>query len=141
MTTSWFAKWYDVKRWWKARQQQSTVARSNYGPAVMLVTDGNDQERSHQELIVRLAPLLQELLPGYGYCLRCGWPWPLVLSHSTPYESGDRHHSMFPLCEKCWRELWTGEKRLPYYRTLYDNWNDPTYANWGDIEKAVLEGK
>jgi len=78
--------------------------------------------------------------PGYGCCLRCERPWKFVKGHSTEYRDG---RGMFPLCERCWTELCTPEKRLPYYRELWYKWerSDPGHADWDKIEKAVMEGK
>ncbi len=129
----WLLRFLNIKSWWWARQQQSTKAKSDGS----LYTDGNDQEMSHFELRVRLGPLMRELLPGYGTCYSCGWPWPLILSHTTYYAE---LRGCFPLCEQCWRKL-TPQQRLPHYRALWESWGDPGYASWDDIEAAVLAGK
>jgi hypothetical protein len=86
---------------------------------------------------------------GHGHCLRCGMTWNHAETHSTRVE---RNGGMFPLCEICWRELETGENRLPYYRVLFNQWmgwdmllsddlktSESEWAEkWSQIEKAVL---
>ena len=77
---------------------------------------------------------------GYGRCYRCNLPWNIVGGHCTRYFSTTWNHEggCFPLCEKCWSEL-TPHERLPYYKKLYDDWNDPDEI-WEEIETAVMEG-
>jgi hypothetical protein len=97
----------------------------------------------------------QSMNPGYGHCYRCLEPWSNAKGHYTQYAeykftdepySGIRKYSVgcFSLCERCWSEL-TPRKRLPYYKKLYDDWDDikvtPEHKDWNLIEKAVLEGK
>ena len=80
------------------------------------------------------------LAPGYGTCYRCDMPWKFVNPHSTYYVE---NRGCFPLCEDCWQTL-TIEQRLPYYKTLWAEWqkNGPdSIKKWELIEKAVLEGK
>ena len=84
------------------------------------------------------------LNPYYGTCGRCGRPWNVCKPHTTDYKIG---YGCFPLCEDCWGEL-TPEKRLPYYRKLYDRWErEGTIYNyvfnrdWFNIKKAVLADK
>ena len=91
--------------------------------------------------IFRNQPVVERLLaPGYSTCLRCDRPWKFVEPHATDYSES---HGMFPLCEKCWTQLGTPEARLPYYRELWYRWESqtPGYANWDDIEKAVMDGE
>ena len=76
------------------------------------------------------------LAPEFGCCYSCGRPWKFAKGHATPYSPSV---SCFPLCEKCWERL-TPQKRLPFYRELWESWNDPD-VKWEDIKKAVLEGK
>lgn len=75
------------------------------------------------------------IYPEYGSCYKCDLPWPMVQSHDTKYTET---FWMFPLCEKCWRELNTPENRMPYYRKLYNDWGGESPEHkWEDIEKAV----
>lgn len=87
---------------------------------------------------------------GFGHCGRCGMTWNYVQHHSTDYGNGD---GLFPLCVECWTELGTGEKRLPFYEQLFQEWTrqrnlsrgkwEISETEWNDkwkkIEKAVLE--
>lgn len=88
--------------------------------------------------------------PGLSACGRCGMSWNKTKHHSTDVnELG----GMFPLCEKCWKDL-TPQDRLPYYRKLYESWlrtkpetlpDGTPYKGpnmtWEEIETAVLAGK
>ena len=85
----------------------------------------------------RVGPGSQYLTPHMSYCLHCGTTWVFVRGHSTPYSESS---GCFPLCEECWGEM-TPAQRLPYYHEMYEAWNDPSYAHWADIERAVLAGK
>lgn len=87
-----------------------------------------------------IAVIERIIAPGYGCCLRCERPWKFVESHDTEFSSG---RGMFPLCKRCWVELGTPEKRLPYYRELWYRWEEstPGHADWNKIEMAVLSGK
>lgn len=86
-----------------------------------------------------IATIERMIAPGYGHCLRCERPWKFVEEHITEYHDG---RGMFPLCERCWSELGTPEKRLPYYRELWYRWEEstPGHADWNKIEKAVMAG-
>lgn len=75
------------------------------------------------------------LAPGYSACHRCNMPWRFVKEHITNYSE---ERGMFPLCENCWKSL-TPKERLPYYRQLYNEWNQP--GIWPQIEKAVMAEK
>jgi hypothetical protein len=86
---------------------------------------------------IRIGRISQWLTPTYGWCGACKTTWPFVSGHSTQY---DRLWGMFPLCEKCWSER-TPVERLPYYRALFERWDDPTLVDWDGIERAVLAGK
>jgi len=90
--------------------------------------------------------------PGYGTCMRCGSPWNYIEGHDTEYnETRDEKGNVifiegcFPLCEMCWQELETPEKRLPYYRKLWEYWEklgvDKSPDLWKKLEQAVLKGK
>ena len=88
------------------------------------------------------APVARALSPGLGSCGRCGLPWSVVDGHSTDYTP---NNGCFPLCERCWRNLGPTE-RLPYYRTLWEQWqdmgdNDASEQKWNCIEAAVKDGK
>lgn len=95
----------------------------------------------------RWAKLAQAVSPGYGTCLRCGWPWNLVENHGTEYMEGS---GCFPLCEDCWTELGDPDARLPYYRELWELWKaespeddngQPWEETWTLMETAVREGR
>ena len=95
---------------------------------------------------MRIGPVSQALTPNFSWCYRCKTTWAFVKGHSTSYEPNS---GCFPLCERCWVELKTPPMRLPYYRTLWDDWqqwrdgeNDELYdlAVWDRIETAVLNG-
>ncbi|MFQ5769690.1 MAG: hypothetical protein ACE5HX_04080 [bacterium] len=88
--------------------------------------------------------ITQLIAPQYGYCHRCLMSWTFTEGHNTRYGNGE--YGLFPLCEKCWKELKAPEARLPYYRQLWEKWQsipetkkDP--AVWKQIKKSVLEGK
>ena len=67
--------------------------------------------------------------PTFSYCGRCGYPWPVVISHPTNYaavttDQGVEMSGCFPLCESCWKKLGTPEARMPYYVALYEWWDE-----------------
>jgi Zn ribbon nucleic-acid-binding protein len=68
--------------------------------------------------------------PQFSYCIRCGYPWPVVISHPTNYATEVREDGniemagCFPLCEPCWVKLATPEARMPYYVKLYTWWEE-----------------
>lgn len=101
-------------------------------------TSGRDwPPPTHDSLKAKAARLLY---PDYSYCLRCGQPWQTVTPHSTNYAT---QFACFPLCETCWTELGTPNKRLPYYRTLADQWAKQGFerpGQWDQIEAAVNAG-
>ncbi len=73
------------------------------------------------------ARVLRAASPGWGFCLRCGWPWNHTEPHSTNYvdpETGWNSRGIFPLCERCWTELGHPEARIPYYDALVTHWED-----------------
>lgn len=89
-------------------------------------------------------------------CMHCGCNWEITTYHSTPYgtswEEGGEGAGCFPLCEMCWRSLTPG-KRLPYYRSLHEEWlvmakkekmdtkNGTSWEQvWQEMEVAVLKG-
>lgn len=94
-------------------------------------------------LQVRIGRVSHLLAPGFGDCGRCHTNWHFCEGHSTKYTET---HGCFPLCEACWSEL-TPERRLPYYRDLFEQWmrddpaDDETKHRWPLIEVAVLSGK
>tara|TARA_R110000803_G_scaffold106150_3_gene174282 strand:+ start:979 stop:1401 length:423 start_codon:yes stop_codon:yes gene_type:complete len=62
---------------------------------------------------------------GYGHCKCCRDTWNWQLPHRTAYSYEDDEEALaavFPLCESCWRELATPERRQPYYDALTDEW-------------------
>lgn len=76
--------------------------------------------------------------PGISGCYRCYRNWMICQGHDTQFNA---RSAMFPLCEECWQEL-TPQTRLPYYRQLWDDWNDSYPKDeWDAIEAAVREGK
>lgn len=131
MTLEWFSKFKEIRAWW-ARQTGRYTRMEGH----TWVTDGTQQAYAEFELRLRLAPLMQSLFPSYGTCFRCKWPWPLVEYHTTKYASAS---GCFPLCEMCWRQLGTAERRMPYYHELWDEWmrQGCTNVKWTDIEAAV----
>jgi hypothetical protein len=71
----------------------------------------------------------------FGRCLRCKEPWNIAVPHGTTYDEATGN-GMFPLCEPCWTALGTPFYRLPYYRSLWEDWRW-----WADCDpqfKAVL---
>lgn len=74
------------------------------------------------------------LAPGWGHCARCGTNWHFVDGHSTMIHGGG---GMFPLCVHCWGEL-TPEQRLPFYKKVFESWEEPRDFRWEVIEEAVL---
>lgn len=60
--------------------------------------------------------------PSHSTCKRCGLPWAVVPNRSIQYGNG----GCFAICEMCWDELGTAEKRIPYYLALLDSW-----LRWG----------
>lgn len=99
----------------------------------------------------RIAGFFARLIyPFYSACGRCGMPWGATKNHVTKVTE---NRGIFPLCEKCWKDL-TPQERLPYYRKLYESWlktapktlpdGTPykgTNMTWEEIEAAVLAGK
>lgn len=86
----------------------------------------------------RIGRISKVFAPHYGYCYRCKTAWKFANGHKTSYSP---KRACFPLCERCWGEL-TTEKRLPYYRVLWEAWGDGTTAEeWELIRKAVLDGR
>lgn len=78
--------------------------------------------------------------PNYGACERCHTTWKFVPFHCTL-------EGMFCLCEKCWNDL-VPATRLPYYRKVWEKWNDSSDSlydiidipAWEPIETAVEKG-
>lgn len=65
--------------------------------------------------------------PGFSCCMRCGFPWNKVKSHTTWYKIRDVEREVagkgcFPLCEGCWELLGAPEARIEYYQMLLDEW-------------------
>lgn len=86
---------------------------------------------------VRVGRAAQPFAPSMAWCLRCETPWAFVEHHDTGYTT---HRGLFPLCEQCWAEL-TPERRLPYYRQLWDSWAvEECDRSWHRIKRAVLAG-
>lgn len=89
---------------------------------------------------------LNRFYPGYGTCGRCQRNWKICQYHNTDYvEDESSGHGCFPLCEACWQEL-TIEQRLPYYRALWQEWNDQVSGieepeTLALMEQAVREGR
>lgn len=74
-----------------------------------------------------------------SWCARCKTKWYWIESHTTRYADGQ---GCFPLCEPCWRDLKTPERRLPYYRGLWESWgtDHASEATWASIALAVQAG-
>lgn len=83
---------------------------------------------------LRVGRIGKPFAPSFGWCLRCETPWRFVKEHDTEFAPG---RALFPLCEKCWRQLGTPQARMVFYRGLWMSWS-PGYARWEDIEAAVL---
>lgn len=78
---------------------------------------------------------------GWGRCHHCNKTWRRVEGHVTLYTEGS---GCFPLCVGCWAKLGSPEARLPYYRELWEEWNEGGergLAEWDQIEAAVRDGK
>lgn len=80
-------------------------------------------------------------------CPRCGKGLFDSNSHvTTDFETNGLYKvRMYALCEDCWTKL-TPQQRLPYYRGLFDYWNNELQVNlpeskWVDISNAVIQGK
>lgn len=86
----------------------------------------------------------------WGYCLRCARPWggkgktkyhETWLKRRLAGTSGLR--GLYPLCEDCFAELGTTERRLPFYRRLQRKWvkqgASPDLTQWAQIEQAVRD--
>jgi hypothetical protein len=70
---------------------------------------------------------LRKVHPGWGWCLRCGLPWPKTEAHTPHYvdpETGWASRGCFPLCEDCWQRLGHPEARIPYYGALIEHWEE-----------------
>lgn len=87
---------------------------------------------------MRLGRISRIFSPNYSWCLKCKTTWKFVNPHDTTY-SLDR--GMFPLCNECWKELGTPERRMSYYRELWRSWRPKDLPEWSLIEASVLEGK
>jgi len=104
--------------------------------------------------------ILSLIFPGYSTCGRCGMPWNMVQEHTTMYQDftdlkeagvevkssspliivGSMSKGCSPLCQHCWDKLKTPEKRLPYYKEMYEGWTYKDFPfEW--IEKAVMNEK
>jgi len=83
---------------------------------------------------IRIGPVSKKLTPHLGACLHCKTTWRFVKPHNTPL---NKHESVFPLCEKCWKRL-TPEQRLPYYWLLLLEWNMEDGTELADDERAAL---
>lgn len=97
----------------------------------------------------------QIISPGYSFCHRCKMPWKFTKGHTTPYgkeitqmiKAGESvplfYGGCFPLCERCWQELESGENRLQYYRELWvewQQWEPINHEKWEHIKVSVLAG-
>lgn len=89
---------------------------------------------------MRLGRISRLLAPAYGACFRCHTTWRFVDHHSTMYTTTA---GCFPLCEECWQELGTPDRRLPYYEELMRRWADDLPVSVETVEQiraAVLAG-
>lgn len=83
---------------------------------------------------LRIGKISNFLAPGFSSCGHCHTNWHFVEGHSTYIPSTGS--GMFPLCEQCWSDL-TPQRRLPYYRAVYDRWSEHSFT-WQQLEAAVL---
>lgn len=81
---------------------------------------------------------LPQFVGSIGRCDHCRRHWKEVEPHDTRICTGG---ACFPLCEFCWVAR-TPAERLPYYRRLFEFWENfcPPGSNypWPAIEFAVL---
>jgi len=105
-----------------------------------------------------LPPAMGRVLPhrGSSRCGRCARPWWAVRHpHLTEYDpkpdtdqpndTYGQQLSLFPLCHRCWASLRSPDRRLPYYRNLFEKWRRDcpdhyTEEAWAPIAQAVQEG-
>jgi hypothetical protein len=66
----------------------------------------------------------------------------MASGHSTQYSYGS---GCFPLCEECWEELGTPQARMPFYRDLWESWQQygplngvPMETIWEQMKIAVM---
>ena len=95
-----------------------------------------------------LSPLCRLLDLTHSTCFRCRQPWGFVSLHSTQFSDVQ---GCFPLCESCWKELGSPEKRLPFYHVWWGQvlakavrygieYRSEVAEWWPRIEAAVLKG-
>lgn len=80
-----------------------------------------EDRATHVSLDERLmkSAALRRLYPNQSTCGRCQTPWAACESHCTKYS--DRT-GCFPLCENCWQELGTPQRRMPFYIEMIEWW-------------------
>lgn len=86
---------------------------------------------------MRIGRISKWLTPEYGACGACHTTWVFSVLHETMFTPC---HGCFVLCEKCFDEL-TPTARLPYYRRLWEQWENTSEHDWTRISNAVLAGK
>ena len=67
---------------------------------------------------------------GLTWCGYCETTWTWVEPHTTMHNNSQ---GAFALCELCWQELGTNERRLPYYEEYHGERKE-----WPEIKAAVL---
>lgn len=80
--------------------------------------------------------------PHHSTCGRCRHPWATVTSKSITYRES---RGMFALCQACWNELGTADRRTPYYLSVHAEWESEARCNGmadEDIptEREVVDG-
>jgi hypothetical protein len=80
-------------------------------------------------------PLAWYLSPRTRRCGRCRLPRTVAPPHLTHYSV---HCRVWALCQDCWRDLRTPDRRLPYYeRVVTKQWP----LKWRAVKKAVMQGR
>jgi hypothetical protein len=92
--------------------------------------------------LVRIRAALERLVaPGYSTCDRCRRPQRFAPRHDTMLGPWPESRGASPLCEQCWEDLGTAERRQPYYRALWERWkaHGTHVATWEEIRNAVMD--
>jgi len=94
-------------------------------------------------MIKSLVGVFREIVTGErfrqnecGRCRRCKKRWFESEPHVTMV---NRYQGYFAICEKCWQELGTFGKRLPYYRMLVDEWNRSGVPCGSSYKKSLMK--
>ena len=88
------------------------------------------------------------VLPGRGWCLRCGALWKGANEHHISYrfpdstrDEGLSDGGVFPVCQRCWEELKTPSRRWPFYAYHLDSSSHREPEVREAVRRAVMEGK